>query len=59
MQEKTCEGKKSGPDEKQLIPNLVYMYAETAACSISLPIKTPEKVATVNTFFPIFLLTGG
>jgi hypothetical protein len=24
-----------------------------------LPIKTPEKVATVNTFFPIFLLTGG
>ena len=26
---------------------MVYRYGETAAYSISLPIKTPEKVATV------------
>jgi hypothetical protein len=38
---------------------LVYRYAETAACSISLPIKTPEKVATVNTFFlSIYIFEG-
>ena len=33
---------------------MVYMYAETAACSISLPIKTPEKVATVCTLWSIY-----
>jgi hypothetical protein len=37
---------------------LVYRYAETASCSISLPIKTPEKVVAVcTTLRMIYFLT--